>query len=273
VSHSTISSFVKIEVENHVATLALNRIESLNALSLAFAEEITGSISALNKREDVRAIVIMSNAGGFCAGMDLKDFQSLGLMGGRAQDTFFFHDKARPLFDCCNVMEECRKPIIAAVHGVCIGGGLDLISACDIRLCTEDATFSIREAALGFVADMGVLQRLPHIIGQGFTREMAYTARFYSAREVERMGLMNNIYPDKETLLSEAKKLAGLIAANPPMAVMGTKEVINFSRTSSIEEGMLKAIEKNALFMTSKDLLEAVTAFATKRKAVSSSPS
>lgn len=258
-------TLIEVDVEAHVATLALNRTESLNALSLAFAEEITNSIRDLNKRKDIRAIVIMSNAGGFCAGMDLKDFQSLGLMGGRAQDTFFFHDKARPLFDCCNVMEECRKPIIAAIHGVCIGGGLDLISACDIRLCTEDATFSIREAALGFVADMGVLQRLPHIIGQGYTREMAYTARFYSAREVERMGLMNNIYPDKETLFTGAKKLAVLIAANPPMAVMATKEVINYSRMSSIANGMSKAIEKNALFMTSKDHLEAVTAFVEKK--------
>ena len=264
-------SFVEIEIENHVATLALNRIESLNALSLAFAEEIANGIRSLSGREDVRAIIIMSKAAGFCSGMDLKDFKSLGLVGGKAQDTFFFHDKARPLFDCCNVMEECRKPVIAAVHGVCVGGGLDLIAACDVRLCTENASFSLREAALGFIADMGVLQRLPHIIGQGFTREMAYTARFYSAREVERMGLMNNVYPDKETLFAEAKKLAGLIAANPPMAVMGTKEVINYSRTASICDGMLKAIEKNALFMTSKDLLEAVTAFAEKRKSDSSS--
>lgn len=263
-------TFTEIKVEDQVATLALNRTKSMNALSLAFAEEITNSIRSLNERDDVRAIIILSNAAGFCAGMDLKDFKSLGLIGGTAKDTFFFHDKARPLFDCCNVMEECRKPVIAAVHGVCVGGGLDLISACDIRLCTEDATFSIKEAALGFVADMGVLQRLPHIIGQGYTREMAYTARFYTASEVEKMGLVNNVYPDKETLFAEARKLARLIAANPPMAVMGTKEVINYSRTSSIADGMLKAIEKNTLFMTSQDLLEAVTAFTEKRKPVGS---
>lgn len=259
-------TFVEIGVENHVATLALNRIKSINALSLAFAEEITNSIRALNNNEDVRVIIIMSKAKGFCAGMDLGDFKSLSLIGATAKDTFFFHDKARPLFDCCNVMEECRKPVIAAVHGVCVGGGLDLISACDIRLCTEDAAFSIKEAALGFVADMGVLQRLPHIIGQGYTREMAYTARFYTASEVDKMGLVNNMYPDKETLFAEAKKLARLIATNPAMAVMATKEVINYSRTSSIADGMLKAIEKNALFMTSPELLSAVTAFTEKRK-------
>ncbi len=260
------NAWIEVEVENHVATLALNRTKSLNALSLAFAGDITNRIRSLNEREDVRAIIIMSRASGFCAGMDLRDFKALGLIGGKAQDTFFFHDRARPLFDCCNVMEECRKPVIAAIHGACVGGGLDLVSACDIRLRTEDATFSLREAALGFIADMGVLQRLPHIIGQGYTREMAYTARFYSAREVERMGLINNICPDKEALFVEVKKLAGQIAENPSMAVMATKEVINYSRTSSIADGMFKAIEKNALFMTSQELLKDVTAFTGRRE-------
>jgi enoyl-CoA hydratase len=239
--------------------MTLNRTDSLNAISLAFADEITRVIRGLNDREDVRVVILKSNARGFCSGLDLKDFMSLGLLGGGAKKSFLF-------YDCCNILEECRKPVIAAVHGICVGGGLDIISACDIRLCAEDASFSLREAALGFVADMGVLQRLPHIIGQGFTREMAYTARFYSAREVERMGLVNNIYPDKETLFAEAKKLAAQIAGNAPLAVMATKDVLNYSRTASISDGMLKAIEKNAMFLTSKDIQEAATAFLEKRK-------
>jgi enoyl-CoA hydratase len=246
--------------------MTLNRTDSLNAISLAFADEITRVIRGLNDREDVRVVILKSNARGFCSGLDLKDFMSLGLLGGGAKKSFLFYDKLQPLFDCCNILEECRKPVIAAVHGICVGGGLDIISACDIRLCAEDASFSLREAALGFVADMGVLQRLPHIIGQGFTREMAYTARFYSAREVERMGLVNNIYPDKETLFAEAKKLAAQIAGNAPLAVMATKDVLNYSRTASISDGMLKAIEKNAMFLTSKDIQEAATAFLEKRK-------
>jgi len=164
------------------------------------------------------------------------------------------------------VLEECRKPVIAAVHGQCVGGGLDIICACDIRLCTEDASFSLREVAVGFVADMGVLQRLPHIIGQGFTREMAYTARFYSAKEAERMGLVNSVYPDREALLAGAKELAAQIAANAPLAVMATKEVLNYSRTATIEEGMDRAIQKNAVFLASKDIREAAVAFAEKRK-------
>jgi enoyl-CoA hydratase len=259
-------TFIELGVEDHVATLALNRTENLNAISLAFADEVTRVIRELNDREDVRVVILKSNARGFCSGLDLKDFTSLGLLGGGAKKSFHFYDKLHSLFDCCNVLEECRKPVIAAVHGMCVGGGLDIISACDIRLCSEDATFSLREAAIGFVADMGVLQRLPHIIGQGFTREMAYTARFYTAREVDRMGLINNVYPDKETLFAEAKKLAAQIAANAPLAVMATKEVLNYSRTASISDGMFKAIEKNAMFLTSKDIKEAATAFMEKRK-------
>ena len=259
-------SFIELSVIDHIATLSLNRPESLNAISLAFAGEIAKVVRELNHREDVRVVIIKSNAKGFCSGMDLKDFMSQGLVGGGAKKSFHFYDTLHALFDCCNVLEECRKPVIAAVHGVCVGAGLDIISACDIRLCAEDASFSLREAAIGFVADMGVLQRLPHVIGQGFTREMAYTARFYSAREVERMGLMNGVYPDKEVLFAEAKKLAGHIAANAPLAVMGTKEVLNFSRTASISDGMFKAIEKNAMFLTSKDVKEAATAFMEKRK-------
>jgi len=259
-------TFIELSVEDHIATLALNRTESLNAISLAFAEELTRVIRELNDHEDVRVIILRSNARGFCSGLDLKDFMSLGLLGGGAKNSFYFYDKLHSLFDCCNVMEECRKPVIAAVHGICVGGGLDIISACDIRLCSEDASFSLKEAAIGFVADMGVLQRLPHIIGQGFTREMAYTARFYSAKEVERMGLLNAVYADRDTLFAEARKLAGQIAANAPLAVMATKDVLNYSRTAPISDGMFKAIEKNAMFLTSKDIQEAVKAFMEKRK-------
>ena len=258
--------FVELGLDNYIATLSLARTESLNALNSTFAKEITDMVRELNRREDVRVIILKSNAKIFCSGLDLKDVLSSGLFVGGIKNAFFFKERFQSIFDCCNVLEKCRKPVIAAVHGQCIGGGLDMICACDIRLCTEDASFSLREAAIGFVADAGVLQRLPHIIGQGFTGEMAYTARFYSASEVERMGLVNSVYPNQEALLAGAKKLAAQIAVNAPLAIMATKEVLNYSRTSSIEEGMDMAIQKNAIFLTSKDLKEAVLAFAEKRK-------
>jgi enoyl-CoA hydratase len=149
---------------------------------------------------------------------------------------------------------------------MCIGGGLDIISACDIRLCTRDATFSLREAAIGLVADMGVLQRLPHVIGQGFTREMAFTARFYKAEEAEKMGLVNAVYPDQPAMIEAAIILARQIAANAPLAVQATKEVLNVSRQATIQDGMSLAKHKNMVLMLSQDLKEAFVSFMEKRK-------
>ena len=215
--------------------------------------------------DEVRAVILKSNARIFCAGLDLKDFASAGF-DGTPKRSLDFPEKLHELFDCCNVLEECPKPIIVAVHGKCVGGGLDIIAACDIRLCTEDATFSLREAGIGLVADMGVLQRLPLIIGQGFTREMAYTASFFSAKEVERMGLVNGVYADKEVLMEEAKKLATQITENAPLAVQQTKKVLNYSRNATVEDGMSMAMQKNMVLLFSQDVREAITAFMEKRK-------
>jgi enoyl-CoA hydratase len=142
-----------------------------------------------------------------------------------------------------------------------------MISACDIRLCTEDAVFCLKEAAIGLVADMGVLQRLPLIVGQGFTREMAYTAGNYSAKDAEKMGLVNNVYADQKALTTAAKKLAAQIAANAPLALRCTKEVINHSRYVNVHEGMALAIQKNATMLMTEDLKEAVISFLQKRPA------
>ena len=257
--------FIKLKVEDSIGFLTLARTESLNALNLEFAAEISEAVKELGETEEVRAIIITSNAQIFCAGLDLKNFISVGLFG-TLRDSFEFPQKLHELFDCCNVLEECSKPIIAAIHGKCVGGGLDMIAACDIRLCTEDATFSLREAGIGLVADMGVLQRLPLIIGQGFTREMAYTARFFTAREAADMKLVNGVYEDKERLVEEAKKLAILIAGNAPLAVQQTKKVLNYSRNATIEDGMSMAMQKNMLLLSSQDVREAMTAFMEKRK-------
>ena len=257
--------FIELEISNYIATVTLARIDALNALSLEFAAEIARVFSDLGKNDEVRSIVLQSKARIFCAGLDLKDAASGDHSSIRgAIDTV---KKSQPLFDCCNAIEECPKAVIAAVHGKCIGGGLDIISACDIRLCTEDAVFCLKEAAIGLVADMGVLQRLPLIVGQGFAREMAYTAGNYSAKEAEKMGLVNNVYADQKELTAAAKKLAAKIAANAPLALHCTKEVLNFSRYVNVHEGMALAIQKNTSLLMSSDLKEAVIAFLEKRAA------
>ncbi len=257
--------FIKLELENNIATMSLDRRDALNALNRAFCCELANALQELDRRQDVRAIILKSNARIFCAGLDLTEFFPAG---GRynTKSAFDFRQNVQVILDCASVFERCRKPVIAAIHGKCVGGGLDIAAACDIRFCTEDATFSLREAAVGLVADVGVLQRLPLIIGQGYTREMAYTARFYSAKEVERMNLVNAVYPDQHAMLEGARTLAMEICENAPMAIMATKEVLNYSRDASIEEGMRMAVEKNAILMSSDDIREAVTAFREKRK-------
>jgi enoyl-CoA hydratase len=256
--------WIKLSVEGSVGTVTLSRIEGMNALSLAFAAEIAEAVRELDALEKVRVIVLNSDAREFCVGLDLKDFMTTDL--STAKGKLEFPTRLRSLFDSANRFEDCKKPVIAAVQGICIGGGLDIIAACDMRLCTEDAKFSLREAAIGIVADMGVLQRLPHIIGQGFTREMAFTARFFTAREAERMGLINTVYPHYEAMIQGAHKLAAQIAENPPLAVQATKEVLNYSRSASVASGMSFAMHKNMVLINSEDVREALSAFMEKRR-------
>lgn len=260
--------FVEIKIEDGIATICLNRVERLNALNLDFASEIARAVQEVDSNDRVTVVILRSRSEkAFCAGLDLQEFMSLGL-DGKAKSSMNIPYDLKDLFNCCNFLEASRKPFIAAVQGVCIGGGLDIISACDIRLCSEDATFSLREAAIGLVADMGVLQRLPLIIGQGCTREMAYTARFYSSREAERMGLVNAVYSDGAALFDAALVLARQIGENAPMAIQATKEVLNYSRNVSVSDGMALAMNKNMVLLSSEDLMEAAIAFKERRKPV-----
>jgi enoyl-CoA hydratase len=190
------------------------------------------------------------------------------MSGVGAESSSGAEESSHPLLECCNIIEECKKPVIAAVHGACVGAGLDIISACDIRLCSEDATFSLREAGIGLVADMGSIQRLPMVIGQGFTREMAFTARFFTAKEAERMHLVNAVYPDREALLEGARNLAATIADNPPLAVQNSKEVLNRCRYLQVWEGMLLSGQMNRIMFGTEDFKEAAMAFLQKRKPV-----
>lgn len=257
---------VKRTIEDHIAFLSLARVDSLNAVNLELATEILESFKELDADIETRVVILKSDARVFCAGIDLKYAMS-GVMGdarNRSEAAVGGH----ALLDCCNIIEQCKKPVIAAVHGACVGAGLDLISACDVRLCTEDATFSIRESGIGLVADMGSIQRLPLVIGQGFTREMAFTARFFTAKEVEKMRLVNAVYPDKASLYAAAEKLARTIADNPPLAVQSAKKLLNDSRYMKIEDAMLKGGEMNGMLFGTEDFKEAARAFLEKRKPV-----
>jgi enoyl-CoA hydratase len=256
--------YIELEIKDHIAAVTMAREKSLNAVSLEFAAEVANIFKELGRMDDVRAIILKSKARIFCAGLDLKD--AAGGFTGTTRAPWDMIKKSQPLFDCCNAIEDCPKPVIAAVHGQCIGAGLHLISACDIRLCTQDATFCLKEPKIGLCADMGALQRLPLIVGQGYAREIAFTVAFFNAQQAEKMALVNHVYSDQATLYEAARELAVQIAENAPLAIECTKEVLNFSRNTGISEGMDLAIQKNMFLLTTDDIKEAFVAFMEKRK-------
>jgi enoyl-CoA hydratase len=259
--------YIEVQITDHIATVSLNRVKSLNAINLQFAEEITRVFRKLDIMDEIWVVILKSNARIFSAGLDLKQMASFA--GNKDIGSLFKMPVSdRYIFECCHAIDECRKPVIAAVHGKCVGFGLDIAAACDLVLCSEDALFSLREARVGIVADVGALQRLPHIIGLANTKHMAYTARFFSASEVERMGLVLEICPDAGALLERAGSLASEIVKSAPLAVQNTKEVINYGRNASIKDGISLAVHKNLLLFSSEDCIESFAAFIEKRNPV-----
>ncbi len=257
----------KVETDEHVAWLTLDRPEKRNTMGTPFFKELSEHLDKFDRNANIRAVVIKAEGKSFTAGTDLKEAGSL-LSGKAADQRETTRRKIMELQQGLNKIEHCRKPVIAAVHSHCIGGGIDLISACDIRLASEDAIFSIRETRMGIIADLGTLQRLPYIIGHGWFRELALTGRDFSAKEALQMGLITRICQNRETLYAETQKLAALIAECPPLTVQGTKEVILHSRDQGIDAGLQYVAQKNAAALPSVDVVEAVTAFMEKRKPV-----
>ena len=256
-----------VEIGHHIAWLTLNRPEKRNAMGLAFFEQIAQWFDDFARDPHIRAVVIKAEGHSFCAGTDLKEAAAL-LGQSTADGRDRMRKKIMELQQSLTKIEQCRKPVIAAIHSHCIGGAVDLICACDIRLATKDAIFSIRETRMGIIADVGTLQRLPHIIGHGWFRELALTGRDFTAKEALQMGLITRICDDRPALVGEAEKLAAQIAACPPLTVQGTKEVINYSRDHGIEAGLQYVAQKNAAALPSEDLFEAVAAFMEKRAPV-----
>ncbi len=259
---------ISYEKKNHVAEIFLNRPEKSNAMGPSFWPEIQNAFERIHRDADVRAVVLAANGKNFSAGLDLMTAgQGFAGMGDSPETDTLFHSIV-DMQESFNAIDECRKPVIAAVHGACIGGGLDLIAACDVRLASSNAFFSLREAKISIIADLGSLNRLPDIIGPGHTRELAYTAKDIDAQRALRIGLVNDIYPDQESLLDAARNLAGEMADQAPLAVQGAKEVMNYCKDKSTRDGLLYAAARSVMILKSGDLMEAFTAFIEKRKPV-----
>lgn len=264
------TEFYLVETKPPIAWVYLNRPKKKNAMGPTAWKEPIEIFKHIKEDKDIRAVIVASTSDNFCAGIDLMgmtpeipELMDAEQKGGIKRTLV---EKIYRLQEGLTAIELCGKPVIAAVNGFCIGAGLDMITACDIRLCSQDATFSLREAAVGFVADVGVLQRLPHIVGQGITRELAYTAKDIDAKRAKDILLVNEIYPDRASLLKAAEEMATQIAENSPLAVQATKDVLNYGVGKSVEDGLKYVASMSANIVPSNDLFEAITAFSEKRK-------
>jgi len=270
------SAVLDLEHRGHIAVVWLDRPDKRNALGPAFWSDFPKLIDALGEDRDTRVIVIAGRGPAFTVGLDLVAFGpaiaggDVAALAGTASGSdvekrLNTHRQIKTMQRTFSSLADSRKPVIAAVHGYCIGAGVDLTTACDIRLAAEDAVFSVRETKIAMVADVGTLQRLPAIIDPGRVAELVYTGRDWDAAEALQMGFISAVYPDATTVAAAAIELAEQIAANSPLAVQGAKAVLNAARRRQVEENLEYVALWNAAFLYSDDLAEAIEAFIEKR--------
>ncbi|CAI0381371.1 unnamed protein product [Linum tenue] len=258
-----------IKQNSSVVYLYLNRPRQRNALSREFFSEFPKALASLDQNPSVSVIVLSGTGDHFCSGIDLTTFASIknqsgSLRPGRANE--WLRRDIKFLQDAITAIELCRKPVIAAIRGACIGGGIDIVTACDVRYCTEEAFFSVKEVDLAITADLGTLQRLPAIVGFGNAMELSLTGRRFSGQEAKELGLVSRVFGSKEELGEGVRLIAEGIAAKSPLAVIGTKSVVLKSRDMNVDQGLDYVATWNSAMLMSDDLTEAISAQLQKRK-------
>jgi enoyl-CoA hydratase len=258
---------LEVKTLEGIAEIRLKGPGKGNAMGPDFWAEFPKAVASIDSDPAVRAVIVSGGDAEFSYGLDLPSMMPQLAAKGKflGHERRKFLDLIVELQHCFSMIEQSPKPYIAAVNGWCIGAGLDLISACDIRVCSTGAKFSLREVKVAIVADLGSLQRLPHIIGQGHTRELAFTGKNIDAQRAKEIGLVNDVYDDAEALSKYVHELANEIASNPPLVVQGSKQVLNESRDRSVDEGLKYVALWNSAFLHSTDLEEAVRAFMERR--------
>lgn len=261
---------IDFSVTGHVAHIRLNRPDKLNTMVMAFWQELVDVFAEIEERMEVRCAVISSTGRHFTAGLDLSAFAGLAgelAAGDRGRMGEQFRRTVAELQESFTVIDRCRVPVLVAVQGGCIGGGVDLISACDMRYCTADAWFCIQEINIGMTADVGTLQRLPHLMPSGLVRELAYSGRRLAAEEAARTGLVNQVFPDHAAMLEGVLAMARVIAEKSPLAVHGTKQMLNYTRDHSVADALdYMQVWQAGMFLT-QDLIEQAQANQEKRPA------
>ena len=262
--------FYSVEKKGQVAWVWLNRPEKKNSMNPPAWFETVPIFKELDEDDNIRVIIMAGKGSCFSAGIALlsmiplfNELTEKQQLGGTKRK--FFEKIVAGLLTCSGFVK-CRKPVIAAIHSYCIGGGLDVVTACDIRLCTKDAVFSLREAAIGFVADVGVLQRIPNIVGQGVARELAYTAKDIDAQRAKEINLVNGIYENYDELMAAAEAMALEIASNSPLAVQASKQVLKYGIGKSVDDSLKYNAAVSNYTIPSNDLMAAVQACAQKQK-------
>ncbi len=259
-----------LAVRDHVAHLELSRPDELNTMNEAFWREIPQAFDALDHDPSVRAVVVSSTGRHFTAGLDLKwagsTLADRHPDPGRAREQFRRHVKF--MQEPFNAVDRCRVPVIAAIQGGCIGGGVDFVTACDIRLGTADCFFTIQEVNIAIVADVGTLQRIPHLLPQGLIRELAYTGRRWTAEEARAHGFLNRVLPTHAGTVEAAFEMARTIASKSPLAITGIKQVLNAGRDLTIDQGLEYVATWNAAMLQGEDMQKAVLAQMRKGEAV-----
>lgn len=260
---------LRVSVKDGIAEIELTGPGKGNAMGPAFWRELPELYAELDANDDVRVAILRGSGDHFSYGLDVKAMApELGdLLGpSRAAQRTKLLAFIERMQHTMNAVADARKPTIAAVAGRCIGGGVDLASACDIRLCSANASFSVREVRLAIVADVGSLQRLPAIIGQGLTRELAYTGDDIDAQRALRIGLVNDVLPTPEALFDAARAMAARIARNSPLVVSGIKRVLDAGVRRGVKDGLDYVAAWNAAFLPSEDLEEALSALLARRE-------
>jgi enoyl-CoA hydratase len=270
-------SFTCFEVEHSgkVAHVKMKRGAELNTMTPAFWSELPQIVHAISDEGRARAIVLSSTGKHFTAGMDLAVFTGDAAVGaasgggseqaevGRARANLRL--TALQLQDSFTCLERARMPVLAAVQGGCIGGGVDMVSACDMRYATADAFFCIQEINIGMTADVGTLQRLPKIVPEGVVRELAYTGRRMSAARAREVGLVNEVFPDQAAMLDGVLAIAEEIAQKSPLAIWGSKEMINYARDHSVADSLNHVATWQTGMFQPGDMMESFAARSEKR--------
>ena len=265
-------SCFEYELKDHVAHISMCRGDAFNSMTKAFWSELPELVDKISDEGKVRVIVLSAQGKHFCAGMDLANFKSDGdflstdtkkITQGRRSEAQF--RVTRDLQYSISCLEKSRIPVIAAIQGACIGAGVDLITACDIRYASNDAFFCIQETNIGMAADVGTLQRLPYLIPEGILRELAYTGRRFSADESLKYGLVNAVFDTPDAVIEQALAVAREIADKAPLAISGIKEVLNYNRDHTVEESLNYNALWNAAMDFSDDMMEAFKSKTEKR--------